>query len=63
MTTVDYLVEDLDLEETGYISAAGMPTITPFEQGRPRHPTRLFSRSDLDLTVLVGELFVPSPLG
>ncbi|WP_423744488.1 PAC2 family protein (plasmid) [Haladaptatus sp. SPP-AMP-3] len=59
LTAVNYLVEQLDLEETGHITAEQLPAITPFENGRPRHHTRLFSRSDLDLTILVGELFVP----
>ncbi|ODR81458.1 hypothetical protein BG842_12225 [Haladaptatus sp. W1] len=59
LTAVNYLVEQLDLEEMGHITAEQLPAITPFENGRPRHHTRLFSRSDLDLTILVGELFVP----
>ncbi|MFB6155036.1 MAG: proteasome assembly chaperone family protein [Haloferacaceae archaeon] len=59
LTAVDYLVEQLELEQTGHITAEGLPAITPFEEGVPRHHTRLFSRSDLDVTVLVGELFVP----
>lgn len=59
LTAVDYLVDQLDLVQTGHITAAGLPTITPFEEGVPHHPTRLFSREDLDVTVLVGELFVP----
>jgi len=63
LTAVDYLVDHLELEETGYIRADGLPSITPFEKGRPRHPTRLYSRDDLDVTVLVGEQFVPSMLG
>ncbi len=63
LTAVDYLVDHLELEETGYIRAEGLPSITPFEKGRPRHPTRLYSRQDLDVTVLVGEQFVPSMLG
>ncbi|GAB6880161.1 hypothetical protein JCM17823_24350 [Halorubrum gandharaense] len=63
LTAVDYLVDQLELEETGYIRAEGLPSITPFEKGRPRHPTRLYSREDLDITVLVGEQFVPSMLG
>ncbi len=63
LTAVDYLVDHLELEETGYIRAEGIPSITPFEKGRPRHPTRLYSRPDLDVTVLVGEQFVPSMLG
>ena len=63
LTAVDYLVDHLELEEYGYIRAEGLPSITPFEAGAPRHPIRLFSRSDLDITVLVGELFVPASLG
>lgn len=59
LTAVDYLTDQLDLESTGHITAEQLPSITPFENGRPRHHTRLYSRSDLDVTVLVGELFVP----
>lgn len=59
LTAVDYLTTQLDLEVTGHITAEALPSITPFAEGRPRHHTRLYSRSDLDLTVLVGELFVP----
>ncbi|MFC7098625.1 proteasome assembly chaperone family protein [Halobaculum marinum] len=62
LTAADYLVNHLSLEQTGHIRADGLPTITPFENGRPRYPTRLFSRPDLDVTVLVGELFVPVAL-
>ncbi|WP_096389907.1 proteasome assembly chaperone family protein [Halopenitus persicus] len=63
LTAVNYLVDTLDLHETGHVTAEGFPSITPFENGRPRHPTRLFSRDDLELTVLVGELLVPVQLG
>ncbi|WP_336359700.1 proteasome assembly chaperone family protein [Haladaptatus sp. ZSTT2] len=59
LTAVDYLVEHLDLHQTGYITTDQLPSITPFNEGRPRHHTRLFSRDDLDVTFLVGELFVP----
>ncbi|WP_458188526.1 proteasome assembly chaperone family protein [Haladaptatus sp. NG-WS-4] len=59
LTAVDYLIEQLDLEQTGHVTAEQLPAITPFENGRPRHHTRLFSRPDLDVTILVGELFVP----
>lgn len=59
LTAVDYLVTQLELEQTGRVFASGFPAITPFAEGVPRHHTRLFSRDDLDLTVLVGELFVP----
>ncbi|MFH5799220.1 proteasome assembly chaperone family protein [Haladaptatus sp. CMAA 1911] len=60
LTAVNYLVDRLDLEETGHVTAEQLPAITPFENGVPRHHTRLFSHPDHDLTVLVGELFVPT---
>ena len=59
LTAVHYLVDQLDLEETGHITAENLPSIAPFSGGVSRHHTRLLSRSDLDLTVLMGELFVP----
>ncbi|MFC6824668.1 proteasome assembly chaperone family protein [Halopelagius fulvigenes] len=62
-TAADYLVNHLSLEERGHLEVDGLPSVTPFENGRPRHHTRLFSRDDLDVTVLVGDLFVPAPVG
>ncbi|MFB6197445.1 MAG: proteasome assembly chaperone family protein [Halobacteriaceae archaeon] len=59
LTAVDFLVDQLELKETGHISIDQLPPITPFEEGTPRHHTRLFSRSDLDVTLLVNELFIP----
>lgn len=59
LTAVDYLVNHLEMDPSGYVSSADLPAITPFEQGRPRHHTRLFSRDGLDVSVLVNELFVP----
>ena len=59
LTAVDYLVDQLEMDEVGHISATGLPSITPFVEGRPHHPIRLFSRDDLDVTVLEGELLVP----
>ena len=62
LTAVDFLVDHLELEETGHLSAEYLPSITPFESGRPRHHSRFFSRPDLDLTVFVNELFLPTPV-
>lgn len=59
LTAANYLVEQLGLSERGHVRANGLPSVTPFEAGTPRHHTRLFSSDDGDLTVLVGELFVP----
>lgn len=59
LTAVDYLVDELDLAQRGYVTTEALPAITPFEQGTPRHHTRLYASDDLDLTVLLNELFVP----
>ncbi|MFB6137528.1 MAG: proteasome assembly chaperone family protein [Halobacteriaceae archaeon] len=59
LTAVDFLVEQLDLTETGYVSVEALPAITPFEDGTPRHHTRFFTSTDRGVTVLANELFVP----
>ena len=59
LTAVDYLADHLEMEPIGHVVSAELPAITPFENGVPRHHTRLFSREDLDIVVLVNELFVP----
>jgi len=59
LTAAEYLTTQLGLGSVGHVRASGLPAITPFEAGRPRRHTRLFSKPDLDATVLVGELAVP----
>ena len=59
LTAVDYLTEQLELTETGHITTEGLPAITPFDSGTPRHHTRLFAHAKSEITVLVNELFVP----
>lgn len=59
LTAADYLVRKLQTEQIGHVSAEELPAITPFEDGAPRHHTRLYNHTDSDVTVLVGELFVP----
>lgn len=63
LTAVDFVIDQLELAETGHVTAEELPSITPFEDGRPTHHTRLFSKPDLDLTLLKNELFVPPTLG
>ncbi|UPW00350.1 PAC2 family protein [Halorussus gelatinilyticus] len=60
LTAVDYLVDHLEFEQVGHITADQLPAITPFENGQPRHHTRVFSHEGAGLSVLVGELFVPA---
>jgi uncharacterized protein len=59
LTAANFLTDQLELEETGHVTIEDLPSITPFENGTPRHHTRLFSRPDADYTVLGNELFVP----
>lgn len=59
VTAADYLIEHVDSELIGHVLPHDFPAITPFENGEPRHHTRLYNLVDTDLTVLIGELFVP----
>jgi uncharacterized protein len=59
LTAVDYLRKQLEFEEVGHIAVDQLPAVTPFENGTPRHHTRLFSAPESDITIAVGELFVP----
>ncbi|MCL9816236.1 proteasome assembly chaperone family protein [Natronocalculus amylovorans] len=63
LTAANYLVDYLSLREEGYIRVEELPSITPFEQGQPRHPIRLYSKPNFDITILVSELFVPASFG
>jgi len=62
LTAVDYLTDHLDLEPRGHVSAEGVPTITPFEAGRPRQPTRFHAHEGIDATLLRSEQFIPLQL-
>lgn len=59
VTAVDYLVRHLDSTQIGHVAPEDLPAITPFEDGVPRHHSRLYTIDDTNLTVLVGELFIP----
>lgn len=59
VTAADYLVRHLDSTQLGHISPAELPAIAPFENGVPRHHSRLYTLDESGITVLVGELFVP----
>ena len=59
ITAADYLVRHLDTERIGHSAPAELPAIAPFEMGEPRHHTRLYNVIDSELSILVGELFIP----
>jgi uncharacterized protein len=60
LTAADYLVRHLDSTQIGHVAPEDLPAIAPFEDGVPRHHSRLYTLDDVGLTVLVGELFVPA---
>lgn len=59
LTAVDYLVDTTGWPERGHVAMRGMPSITPFEDGRPRHHTRVFTADGGRTGALLGELFIP----
>lgn len=63
LRAVDFIVDHLGLEQRGHVVVDGLPAITPFSEGRPRHPMRLYGDDDIGVTVLVAELFVPVSAG
>ncbi|WP_267643255.1 proteasome assembly chaperone family protein [Haloarchaeobius amylolyticus] len=59
LVAADFLVKQLALEETGHIVTDALAPFTPFEDGVPRHHSRLFSTPESAVSVLVNDLFVP----
>jgi uncharacterized protein len=60
VTAVDYLVDSLECEEVGHVTAEGFPSVVPFADGEPRHHTRLYDIPAANATVLASELLVPA---
>lgn len=59
LTAADHLVSRPDARQVGHLTAHGLPEVTPFTDGRPRHSSRLYTLPEADLSVLVSEVFVP----
>lgn len=59
LTAVDYLVSHLETTQIGHVATRNLPGITPFTDGTPRHPIRLYGAPSLDATLLVSEVFLP----
>ncbi|MDS0300697.1 PAC2 family protein [Halogeometricum sp. S1BR25-6] len=63
LSTVDYLVGHSASTQSGQVTARGLTDITPFTDGTPRYPMRLYDVPEFDTTVLVSELFLPVGVG
>lgn len=59
LTATDHLLTQLEFEQVGHVRSRNLPTVTPFEDGTPRWPIRLYAATDHDLCVLVSEVVVP----
>lgn len=59
LTATDYLVTHIETNQIGHVTTQNLPDITPFTEGTPRHPIRLYSATGSDITVLISEVFLP----
>lgn len=60
LTATDYIVSQTQAAEIGYVRTRNLPDITPFSNGTPRHPIRLYSLPESDVLVLMSEVFLPT---
>jgi uncharacterized protein len=63
LTALDYLVSHSHTERIGHVHTRKLPDITPFTEGEPRRPMRLYTAPDSRITVLLSEVFVPVGAG
>ncbi|MFC4439692.1 MULTISPECIES: proteasome assembly chaperone family protein [Natrialbaceae] len=59
LTAVDHLVHRHEFEQIGHVRARNFPTSTPFKDGTPRQPIRLYAAPEHDCYVLTSETVVP----
>ncbi len=62
LVAVDHLVSDAEAEQVGHATVTGLPAVTPFTEGKPRRPVRLY-RVDGGPAVLLCEVFLPVGVG
>jgi uncharacterized protein len=59
LTAIDYLVTHTLTDQAGHVATRDLPDITPFTDGEPRHPMRIYTAQDSDISILISEVFVP----
>ncbi|MFW5956084.1 MAG: PAC2 family protein, partial [Halorhabdus sp.] len=59
LTAADYLITHVETTQIGHVETRNLPDITPFSEGKPRNPIRLYSTADSSVTILISELFMP----
>lgn len=59
LTALDYLITNGLTDQLGHVATRKLPDITPFRDGEPRYPMRLYTARDSDVSILLSEVFVP----
>lgn len=59
LTAVDHCVTHLESTPVGHVRSRNLPDLTPFSDGVPRRPIRLYRLDGTGVTVLVSEVFLP----
>lgn len=59
LTALDYLVTHTLTDQVGHVATHRLPDITPFTEGEPRYPMRVYTASESDITLLISEIPVP----
>ncbi|MEZ3117591.1 proteasome assembly chaperone family protein [Halobaculum sp. MBLA0147] len=58
LTVLDHVVREFDADQIGHVWTRNVATVTPFADGRPRRPIRLYAVPELDATVVLAEIAV-----
>lgn len=59
LTAVDYLTSHVETNQVGHVATRNVPDISPFSDGKPRWPIRLYDTETAELSVFISELFLP----
>lgn len=62
LVATDHLVTERNTAQVGHARAHDLPTITPFNEGVPRYPSRLYT-DESGPALLVSERFLPLEIG
>lgn len=63
LTAIDYLVTHTHTEQVGHVATRNLPDITPFTDGVPRHPMRMYTAAGSAVSILISETPVPVMAG
>ena len=59
LTAVDYLTTRPEASQIGHVRTRNVPDITPFSEGEPRRPMRLYDAPEASASVFLSEVLLP----